>query len=109
MKHVAAYALLVLGGTPVPEPDQISALLKEAGVTSDQAQIDALCAQFKGKSFHEIVAEGLTKIGAAGAASAGAAGAAAPAEAKKEEKPKTESEEEEVDMGGIFGGDDDDY
>lgn len=36
MKHVAAYALLVLGGNPVPEPDQVAALLKEAGVTADK-------------------------------------------------------------------------
>merc|ERR1719272_2662692 len=100
MKHVAAYALLVLGGTAVPEPDQIMALLKEAGVTADKVQVEALCAQFKGKGFHEIVAEGLDKMGAA-SASAGPAGVAAD---KPAAVAKVESEEEEadVDMGDMF-------
>merc|ERR1711957_703164 len=38
MKHVAAYALLVLGGTAVPEPQQVMDLLKEAGVTADKGR-----------------------------------------------------------------------
>merc|ERR1740139_1001639 len=103
MKHVAAYAMLVLGGTAVPEPQQVMDLLKEAGVTADKEQVEALCAQFAGKSFNEIVAEGLAKMGS----SAPAAGpAAAVAGAAKEA-----SDEEEVDMdcGGLFGGDDEDY
>merc|ERR1719272_2645507 len=104
MKHVAAYALLVLGGTAVPEPDQIMALLKEAGVTADKVQVEALCAQFKGKGFHEIVAEGLDKMGAA-SASPGPAAAAGVAADKPAAVAKVESEEEEadVDMGGMFG------
>merc|ERR1740139_748855 len=44
MKHVAAYAMLVLGGTAVPEPQQVMDLLKEAGVTADKEQVEALCA-----------------------------------------------------------------
>jgi ribosomal protein L12E/L44/L45/RPP1/RPP2 len=108
MKHVAAYALLVLGGTPVPEPDQVAALLKEAGVTADKAQIDALAAQFKGKGFHEIVAEGLAKIGSSGPAAAGPAAAADKPAAAKKESVKSESEEE-VAMDGLFGGEDDEY
>jgi ribosomal protein L12E/L44/L45/RPP1/RPP2 len=109
MKHVAAYALLVLGGTPVPEPEAVAALLKEAGVTADKEQIDALAAQFKGKGFHEIVAEGLAKISSSGpATSAPAAGGAAKPAAAKKESVKSESEEN-VEMGGLFGAEEDDY
>lgn len=111
MKHVAAYALLVLGGTAVPEPDQIMALLKEAGVTADKEQVEALSAQFKGKGFHEIVAEGLAKMGSA-SASAGPAAAAVAGDAKPAkvaEKEASEEEEADVEMGGLFGGDEDDY
>merc|ERR1712160_184091 len=91
MKHVAAYALLVLGGTAVPEPQQVMDLLKEAGVTADKEQVEALCAQFAGKSFHEIVAEGLAKMGSPAPAVAGAAKPEAVA-------AKEASDEEEVDM-----------
>ena len=112
MKHVAAYALLVLGGAAVPEPDQIMVLLKEAGVTADKEQVEALCEQFKGKSFHEIVTEGLAKMGSASAsagpaAAAGAGAADKPAAAaKKEESAESEGD---VEMGGLFGAEEEEY
>jgi len=110
MKHVAAYAMLVLGGTAVPEPQQVMDLLKEAGVTADKEQVEALCAQFAGKSFHEIVAEGLAKMGSS-APAAGPAAAVAGAAKPEAVAAKEASDEEEVDMdcGGLFGGDDEDY
>ena len=54
----------------------------------------------------------LSNIGSAGGAAAGPAAAGAadagPAEAEKEEKKK-EDEPEDVDMGGLFGDDEEDY
>ena len=84
MKHVAAYALLVLGGNSDPSEADVKKVLTEAGATGDDAKITDLVAKMKGKAFHELVAEGSKQIGSAGPAAAG--GAAAPAEAKKEEK-----------------------
>ena len=111
MRHVAAYALLVLGGNDSPSAADVTKVLKEAGSSPDEGQVAKICAALEGKQFHELVSAGLSSLSAAGpaggAASAGAAaGGAAPAEAeaKKEEEP-----EEEVDMGGLFGGDDDGY
>jgi large subunit ribosomal protein LP2 len=107
MKHVAAYALLVLGGNAEPTEADVKKVLTEAGATADADQCTALCAALKGKAFHEICAEGKKSIGAAGpaaAAGAPAAGAAAKVEEKVEE---VEEEEVDMDMGGMFGGDDD--
>ena len=61
----------------------------------------------EGKKYHETVEAGLKKISAMGAAAGPATGgataaASAPADEKKEE-------EEDVDMGGLFGDDGDDY
>ena len=109
MKHVAAYALLVLGGNAAPSADDINKVLKDAGVKGDTEAVDKLVAAVKGagdKGFHEIIAEGLSAIGACGPA-AGAAVASAPAEKAEEKAAVVEEEEDEVDMdmGGLFGGD----
>ena len=106
MKHVAAYALLVLGGNSDPSEADVKKVLTEAGATADGDKVADLVAKMKGKAFHELVAEGSKQIGSA--APAGGSSAAAPAEAKKEEKVEEEEEEElDMDMGGMFGGDDD--
>ena len=63
----------------------------------------------EGKKLHELVEAGSKKItvaAAAGAPAAAAAGGAAAAEAPVEEKKE---EVENVDMGDLFGDDDDDY
>ena len=69
--------------------------------------------KLEGKSIPELIKEGskdlATMGGSGGAAPAGGAGGAAPAEAAAEEKPKEEEPEEDVDMGDLFGGGDDDY
>ena len=110
MKHIAAYALLVLGGKAEPKAADVSKVLKEAGATADDDKVKALCEALKGKQFHELVAEGSAKLGSMGSGSgapaaggAAAGGDAAPAK----EAPKEEEPEEDVDMGGLFG--DDDY
>ena len=111
MKHIAAYALLVLGGKENPSADDVEKVVKDAGATADKEKISALVAALEGKAFHEIVSQGIATLGSmgtgSGAASAPAAGgdaAAAEPEKKKEEEP-----EEDVDMGDLFGGGDDDY
>ena len=85
--------------------------MKAAGVESDSASLDAFFTVIEGKTLPELVAAGSKKHislpsgGGGGARVAAAGGAAAPAEEKKEEKKE---EVEEVDMGGLFG-DDEDY
>merc|ERR1712224_699921 len=62
----------------------------------------------KGQDVGALLANIGTAGGAAGPAAAGPADTAAAAEAPKEEDKKKEDEPEDVDMGGLFG-DDDDY
>ena len=70
--------------------------------------------KLEGKSIPALIKEGskdLASMPSGGAAPAGGAAATAgdAGEAKKEEKPKEEEPEEDVDMGDLFGGGDDDY
>jgi len=108
MRHVAAYALLVLGGNAAPTAGDVEKVLKEAGATHDADSVKSLIDNCKGKALNELIAEGLKKVNACGGGGGAPATGGAPA-AKAAEKPKEESEEEEadVDMGGLFGGDDD--
>ena len=72
-----------------------------------------MMSKLEGKSLPDLIREGssqLASMPSGGAAPAGGAAGAGPAEEQKEaEKPKEEEPEEDVDMGGLFGGDDDDY
>ena len=107
MKHIAAFALLVLAGNEHPSAADVEKLLKDSGVNADKDKIDAMIKAFDGKNFHEMVQGGLAKMATMGGGGGGAAaGGAAAAEVPKEEEKK--DEEEDVDMGGLFG-DDDDY
>ena len=87
---------------------QAEKLLKviKASKNEVEAYWPALFAKaLKGADINDL----LTNLATAGPAAAGpaaAAGGAAPAQEVKEEKKE---EVEEVDMGGLFGGDDDDY
>lgn len=110
MKYIAAYALLVLGGKENPTAADVEKLLKEAGCKSEADKVKALIEKVGGKAFHEHASAGLAKMATmgSGAPAAGGAGAAAAGPAKEEEKPK-EEEPEDVDMGGLFGDDEDDY
>ena len=105
MKHLAAFALLVLGGNENPKKADVEKLLKAAGVAADSEKIEAMLKAFEGKKFNEAVTEGLAKMATMGGGAPAASGGAAAVEDKKEEAPKEEIEE--VDMGDLFGGDDD--
>ena len=104
MKHLAAFALLVLGGKESPSAADVEAFLKKAGVSADSEKIEAMIKALEGKKFNEAVESGLAKMATmgGGGAAAGPAAAAKPVEEEKKE------EAEDVDMGGLFG-DEDDY
>lgn len=97
---------------PGTAADDVSKLLTDSGVSVDKASLDVMIKKLSGKSLPALVAEGsgmMASMPAGGAAAAApAAGGAPAAEEKVEEKKKEEEPEEDVDMGGIFG-DDDDY
>ena len=108
MKHLAAYALLVLGGKAKPTAKDVQKLLKDAGCTCDDEKVKALIEKAGEKEFHEHAEAGLKKMATMGGApAAGGAAAASAGPAKAEEKAK-EDEPEDVDMGGLFG-DEEDY
>lgn len=111
MKHLAAYALLVLGGKESPSAADVEKLLKEAGCKADTDKIKQLIDKMGGKRFDEHAKAGLDKMASmgTGAPAAGGAATAAAADAPKEEEKPPEDEPEDVDMGGLFGDDDDDY
>ena len=106
MKNAAAYALLVLGGKDKPTAADVEKLLRDSGVAPDSDAIKLLVEKMNGKDFHEVVSGGLKKLATMGGSAAPAAAGAATAAPVKEEK---EEEKEEVDMGGLFGDDDDGY
>merc|ERR1711934_318991 len=102
MKHIAAYALLLLGGKAAPSAADVEKVLKDAGVAADSDKAKALVEALAGKAFHELVSEGQAALSKMGTGS-GAAGAG---DAKKEDVKEEEEEEEDIDMGGMFGDDD---
>mgnify|MGYP002631363956 CR=1 FL=1 len=86
--------------------------MKDAGVSVDKASLDQFFKCIDGKTIPELVKEGKKKQvsmpsggGARAPAAAGGAAGGAAAAAPKEEKKE---EVEDVDMGGLFG-DEDDY
>ena len=89
----------------------VESFMKKAGVTVEKNELDAFFKALEGRDVVEATKKGETMLvsmpaGGGGAAPAKAAAAPKEAAAAKEE-PKKE-EEEEVDMGGLFG-DDDEY
>ena len=69
MKHLAAYALLVLGGKENPTEKEVEKVVTEAGSKPDSEKVKALCAALKDKKFHELVAAGSAALGSMGTGS----------------------------------------
>ena len=109
LKHKLTLECFVIAAKDVKK------LLTDSGVECDSADLDVLIGKLEGKSIPELIKEGsgmmasMPSGGSGGAAAAGGAAAGGAAPAKEEEKPKEEEPEEDVDMGDLFGGGDDDY
>lgn len=58
MRHLAAYALLVVGGNEAPTQDQVTQVITAAGGEVDEAKLAALFADLEGKNIHELLAKG---------------------------------------------------
>lgn len=62
MKHIAAYALLVLGGNEQPSADDVKKVISACDGEVDDAQLEKLLADLADKNFAELVDSGLEKI-----------------------------------------------
>jgi large subunit ribosomal protein LP2 len=105
MKYLAAYALCQLSGN-APTKAAVEAVLKAAGVAVDAERLTTLFAEFEGKDFDAVAAEGKKKLvgGSAAPAAAGAAPAAAAAAAPAAKAAAPAEEEEDDEMGfDLFG------
>ena len=63
MKHIAAYALLILSGNSAPSAADVEKVITDAGTESDKAKIEILVAALAGKKFNELVDTGLRTLG----------------------------------------------
>jgi large subunit ribosomal protein LP2 len=112
MKYTAAYMLLALGGNATPSADDVSKLLSEAGIEVDANALSLCMSKLEGKNIEELLADEMVteRLVAGGGGGGGAGGAAGGADgaAAEEEKVEEEEEEEAVEVGNMFGGDEDD-
>merc|ERR1712060_49578 len=105
---VLTYATLLLhdGELEISE-DKLNKVIKSTGNSVANGMAGLFAKAIKGQDIAKL----LKNVGSGAAAPAGGAAAAGGATAapKEEEKPKEEEPEEDVDMGDLFGGGDDDY
>ena len=80
MQYLAAFSLISLSGKE-PSNDfyklgkeSLTAVLKAAGNTVDDKQVDAVLASLKGKKLDDLISKGLKKVNVGGGAPAPAAG-----------------------------------
>ncbi len=78
MKLIAAYALLVISGKEAPTVEEVTAVVTAAGGEVDEASLTTLFSDLEGKSIHELLASGETKLKSC----VGASSSAAPAGGK---------------------------
>jgi large subunit ribosomal protein LP2 len=108
MRYLAAYLLSTLAENPNPTVNDVKKILNAAGVEIEQANLDKVFAELKGKDVNELIAEGQAKLASVsvGVAAGGAAGGAAAAggdSAPAAEEKAEEKEESDEDMGfGLF-------
>merc|ERR1739848_466963 len=100
MRYVAAYLLAALGGNSAPSAKDIKKILTSVGIDAEDAALNKVIDELKGKNLEELMAEGREKLASVPSGGGGAAsGGDAPAEAKKEEKKEESEESEDDDMG----------
>merc|ERR1712110_1264681 len=102
---VCTYAALLLhdGDLDISE-EKLSKVIKASGNTVEGYWPGLFAKALKGQDIGALLANVGSMGGGGGAAAGGDAGAADAGAAAKEEEP-----EEDVDMGDLFGGGDDDY
>ena len=105
MKHIAAYALLLLGGNEFPTAAEVEKVIKEAGAHVDKEKITALVNALDGKPFDELVCGGLETLELMGREPP-AGGASASDIAKQEEAHVEDEPDDDVGMVGCFFEDD---
>ena len=103
MEYIYAAMLLHKAGKEINE-ENVSQILKAAGVEADQARVKALVAALSEVDIEEAIKAAPTMVAPVAAAPA----AEAPAEEKKEEKKKEEEEEKKEEaalegLGALFG------
>ena len=103
---VCSYAALMLHDDGLEITDEkLKKVIKATGNDVDAYWPALFAKALKSAKIDELLANVVTAGPASGPVAAGGAGDAAPAEEKEEKK----EEAEDVDMGGLFGDDDDDY
>ena len=103
MEYIYAVMLLNKAGKEITE-DNISAVLKAAGVEVDAAKAKSLVAALEGVDIEQVIAESsvATAAPAAGGGAAPAADDSAPAEEKKEEKEEEPASDAAAGLGSLF-------
>ena len=102
-----SYAALMLHDDGIEmTAEKLEKVIKASGNTVEPYWPMLFTKALKGANIGDMLTNIAAAAPAAGGAGPAAAGAAAAEEAPKEE---VKEEEEDVDMGGLFGGDDDDY
>ena len=77
MRHLAAYLLLVSGGTEKPTAEEVSAVLTKSGIEVNEERLTHLIGELADKDVNELIALGKEKLLVGGAPAAGGGGAAA--------------------------------
>ena len=106
MKHVAAYALLKLGGNADPSAADVEGYLRENGIKVEPEMIKLLIEKFSGKDFNELIAIGNKKMATMGPAAVSVAPVPVDTNDNKTDHPNVE-EKTDIDFTGLF--DDDEY
>jgi large subunit ribosomal protein L12 len=105
MEYIYAALLLHNAGKEVNE-ENVTAVLKAAGIAVEDARVKALVAALEGVNIEEAISKAAAApvaVAAAAAAPAAAAPAAAEEEEEKEEKKEEEEESGMAGLGALFG------
>ncbi len=105
MKYLSAYCMVALSGAAVTK-ESVKKVLASVGCEVDVEALQRVFSAMEGKTLHEVIASGMSKlasVGSSSAAPAQASSTAAPAKVEEKKPEPEEEEEEEVDMGDLFG------